>query len=156
MRTLYHIPDTVVLTLSSEGAVDKEGRVSLLICALMHDLCLPFCHPIRDVLDFLGLPPTQLHWHSWCLLLCSCVAFRMVLEPRGEMYPNLTAREFLSFYFVKGLPSNIYSFLVRTQHLAKFESCHSNSKQWQKKFFLISGHGWEYLAFEMAIQDFPI
>lgn len=139
----------MVLTLPSMGTVDKDGfsgRVALPICALTHSLLLPFCCSFRDVLDFLLLAFAQLHSHACRVFLCSFVVFRMVLEHLGQMYLDLTARELLSFYFVKGLPSNICSFRIRSKHLVALESCHSNAKQWQRKFLLISSGGWEFPA----------
>lgn len=69
-----------------------------------------------------------------------CVAWRMVLEPTGDGYPNLTASEFLAIHAVMALEGNICSFCSCLRYrLARFEGRHSNAKQWQKKFFLVSG-----------------
>ncbi|KAG7951360.1 hypothetical protein I3843_12G003400 [Carya illinoinensis] len=109
------VPMSVELVILSpdEGSVDEEGffgHVTLMAGALSSGLRLPFFSLVRDVLDFLQISLAQLSPHDWHALLCSCVVFRMALEPLQERYPDLTAREFFSFYGVTRLPDAILVF----------------------------------------------
>lgn len=72
---------------------DEEGLVGKLaipMTLLSHELRLPFYRPLRDILDHLGLAPTQLHLFSLRTCLCICIVFCMVLEPLGNFYLDLT------------------------------------------------------------------
>lgn len=73
-------------------------------------LHLPFCYLVRDILDFLGLALAQLVPNSWRILMACCVAWRQVLEPMGDEYPDLIAYEFLYIHGVHHLDGNLYSF----------------------------------------------
>lgn len=63
VRNCYGVLDLVALNLpeTSSRVVGSEGftaRVVLYMSMFFMGLCLPFCCPIRDVLDFLGLAPS--------------------------------------------------------------------------------------------------
>lgn len=60
----FCILDTAFLKIPALGCVDEEGfsdKVALTMCALTHELRLPFCHPLHNILDLLLIAPTQLH-----------------------------------------------------------------------------------------------
>lgn len=62
-------------------------KVALYAGIFSHDLRLPFCFPIRDVLDVLGMAPTQEYPNTWRILTSCYVVWRMVLEAaRGSTW----------------------------------------------------------------------
>lgn len=78
MRYCYGISDSVVLGLPEQhrGAIDMRGlavSVALYLAMFSMGLCLPFCRPVCDVLDFLGLIPSQLVPNAWQILMACCV-----------------------------------------------------------------------------------
>lgn len=73
---------------------DEEGLVGKLaipMTLLSHELRLPFYRPLRDILDHLGLAPTQLHLFALWVYLCTCIVFCMALELLDDFHPDLTA-----------------------------------------------------------------
>lgn len=63
LRNLYRALDSIEMDLRSarRDVVDSEGfaeQAALYISMFLIGLCLPFCHPGRDVLDFLDLTST--------------------------------------------------------------------------------------------------
>lgn len=103
-----------VLDRLPHGCYDDEGfsgRVTLIVALLAHGLRLPFCRPLHDILDLLNLAPAQLHPFALRAYLCACIVFRMVLDPLEDLYPDLTSREFLSFYNLRlATKVNVVSF----------------------------------------------
>lgn len=154
LHSSYEIPSFVVLEGLKlwHGAVNSGGnaeKVALYVSMFSHSLRLPFCRPIRDVLDFLGLALAQVHPNAWRILTSCCVAWHMVLESIREEYLDLTAREFLFTHAVCALEGNIYNF-------HSLGSRHVTPKQWQSKFFFTSGERWGFLLGEVAPQAFFI
>lgn len=93
------------MEVSEAGCCDDEnftGKVVIYVSILSHGLRLPFCHPLRDILDLLSLAPAQLHFFAMRTYLYACIVFCMALEPLGyPSYPDLIALEFLAFYNVR-------------------------------------------------------
>lgn len=79
-------PGPCVAAVYSDGLAAKVALFPLMFA---NELRLPFCHPIRNVLDYLCLAPAQLHPNTWWILVLCCVIYRMVLgtgisvRPRG-------------------------------------------------------------------------
>lgn len=73
LRDSYGIPDSVVLEVPLQGAIDEKGfteKVALTVGSISHGLWLPFCRPVRDILDYSKLAPGQLHSNAWRILMC--------------------------------------------------------------------------------------
>lgn len=76
LRQEYNVPritNLKVLRLD-EGATNLEGftyKVAFYPAILSDGLQLPFCHPIHDVLDTVGVALAQLHPNTWRILV-SC------------------------------------------------------------------------------------
>lgn len=90
LREDFCIPYTALLEIPECDCVDEEGfsgKVVLTVCALTHGLRLPLCHPICDFLDLLRIALAQLHSYAWRTLFCSCIVFRMGLEPTRKSTP---------------------------------------------------------------------
>lgn len=86
------IIDLVVPSLD-EGAMDSEGfmlKVTLYPTMFSSSLRRPFCHPIRDVLDFVGAASAQLCPNSWRILMCYYIIWRCALEEARSDRPDLT------------------------------------------------------------------
>lgn len=69
LRRMYNIPKLVVLKVPRRriAAMDFDGMdswVALYLLMFVIGLRLPFCRPIHDVLNFLGLAPAQLHTYA--------------------------------------------------------------------------------------------
>lgn len=100
----FRILAIAIMKVPEDGCCDDEGiteKVTIHVSFLSHGLKLPFYRPLQDILDLLSLAPAQLHLFTLRAYVCACIVFRMVLEPLGNVYPNLTANEFLAFYSVK-------------------------------------------------------
>lgn len=65
--------------------------VTLTVPLLAHVLRIPFCHPLRDILDLLSLVPAQIHPFILRAYLCAYIVSCIVLEPFGDLYLDLTA-----------------------------------------------------------------
>lgn len=77
--------------------------------------------------------------------MACCVAWRQVLELPIEKSQNLTVREFLSTHNVWRINRNLCSFCSRTGNRVVHLGRHySHAEEWQRKFFLFSGTGWEF------------
>lgn len=122
-RSMHEIPDFIVLEspASGRGAVDTGGnaeKVGLYMGMFLHDLSLPFCHLVRDVMDFLGLDPIQLHPNAWRILTSCYVAWCMVFESVGEstltwssvrvcsLYDPCSGGDHLQFLLLPQVPSH--------------------------------------------------
>lgn len=73
----------ILEVLTCQNAIDSHWH-------LLSWLRLPFCYLVKDVLDYLGIVPAQLHPISWQILMTCCFGWRRVLELVGEEYPDLT------------------------------------------------------------------
>lgn len=156
LREEFGIPENANVLIPSLGCCDDEGyagKTALFAAMFSHGLKLPFCHPLHDILGLLELASAQLHPHSYRTYLCACIVYLMVLEPLGDVYPDLIARKFLTFYHVRSNKGNIASFCKRDKipTLAHFEGHHFNAKAWNTKFFFITGTGKNFLAREARV-----
>lgn len=148
LRRAYDIPELAVMEILGHriATVDSDGMaswVALYPLMFANGLQLLFCRHIHDILNFLGLAPAQLHPNAWRLLVVSCVIFRRVLSSDFEEYPDLTAQEFLSVYWVLCLNESLCSFqaLSSEKRIASLERQHSHIKAWSHQFFFVSGSG---------------
>lgn len=60
IREEFCILEEVTMVATNGGCCDEEGfnsKVAILVSHLSHGLRLPFCHHLRDILDFLRLVP---------------------------------------------------------------------------------------------------
>lgn len=81
LASTYHDLNNVVFEdpRPHEGAVDDEAyasKVALFPSMFSCGLRLPLPRPVRNLLDHLGLAPSQLHLNSWRILMCCCVLWR--------------------------------------------------------------------------------
>lgn len=80
VRSRHRILDSVSLELpeSLRGVVDSENfaaQVELYSLMFFMGLRLPLCHPVCDVLEFLGFVPSQLVPNAWRILMACCIAW---------------------------------------------------------------------------------
>lgn len=82
----------------------------------------------------------------------------MVLGNTGDIYPDLTAQEFLYFYSVRMcMNGDVATFRKKGKvTLTERKSRHSNAKAWVTKFFIIKGQNWEFTAGEDVHRDFSV
>lgn len=138
------IPATTVMEVSKARCCNEESlvsKVAILVAHLSHGLRLPFYHPLRNILDLLGLVLAQLH------------PFAL------RAYLDLTAQKFLAFYSVRGASKGSvanFSKKEKGQILAQFEPWYSNAKAWTTKFFFINGEGWEFPATKEVRRHFLV
>lgn len=74
------------------------------------------------------------------------ILWRSILEPTGDEYPNLTAREFLSLHKFKCLDEYLCSFRSYSESV-QLEGKYSHAKDWGNKFFFFFFNFW----FELGI-----
>lgn len=88
----YKVPCIVDLVVLSpyEGAVDSKG-FALYLAMFSSGLRLSFCHPVHDVLDFMGVAPTQLHPNAWRVVVCCCVIWQCTSKAFRSDQLDLTA-----------------------------------------------------------------
>lgn len=109
-----------------------------------------------------GLPKPNLvststqYLENIVIMLCG-MAWRLALEPRNDEYSNLKTCEFVHFHGVWVQLGNLCSFRAQTScNVAHLESLFSHINDWSKKFFFISGTGWEFLVDEARRGEFPV
>lgn len=141
--------------MSSPGLV---SRVALYPGMLTCGVCLPFCRLVREILHYLGLATVQLIPNGWRLLMSSCIIARKALSLAREVYPDQMAQEFLSVYRINRHPGSLCGFQARVPgwRIAALESRYSSFKDHTKRFFFVSGSGWEFPEKEKAQGEFPI
>lgn len=92
VRGWYRVPNSMTLNLSESscGVVDSEGlatQVALYSLMFFIGLCLTYCHPVCNVLHFLGLAHSQLVPNDWRILI-ACYATIVSRAPlRGILRP---------------------------------------------------------------------
>lgn len=121
------------MEVSEVGCCDDEGfasKVVILVALLSYGLRFPFCCPLKDIMNLLDLATVQLHLFFLKMYMCACIVFCMALEPLGDFYPNLIAREFLAFCSMRALKGSMLNFRKKEkgQALPKLESRYSNAK----------------------------
>lgn len=100
MFAAYQVPDMVFFEIigPNKGVVDSQGhlsKVTLFPTMFTNTLRLPFSYLVREMLDLLGLTPSQLHHDTWRYLTDYCVLWLLALQSSHPGRTDLTGREFL-------------------------------------------------------------
>lgn len=122
----FKVPSIVELEVPSpykDAVVFKRyvSKVALYTNIFSSGLRMPFCHPVRNLLDFLSLAPAQFHLNTWKILVSYCVIWQWALGEVGSKHLNdLTACQFFLTQTILEKSENTCNF-CSFQALARLE-----------------------------------